>query len=306
MTTAFLFSGQGSQFPGMGKALCEAHPELSSIFDTASSVLDLDLKELCWNGSEAELAQTAVSQPAIMAVSLMAFEAAKLHGLAPDAVAGHSLGEYAAMAASGMLSLEDGFTVIKARAKAMQTCAEETPGGMCAVLGKSPEEIGAACSRASGYVIPVNYNSPAQTVIAGTPEGVEEACVLLSEIGAKTIRLNVSAAFHSKLMQPAADAFYESIKNVTFKAPSVPFYSNVYGDELKDFSSMPELLARHIVSPVLFTAELEKLSAQGCVNFIECGPGKVLTGLVKKTLKGVNALNIEDAASLEKAAALNV
>lgn len=304
MKTAFLFSGQGSQYPGMGKELCDAYPQLAAIFDTASAVLGFDLADKCFNAAEAELSETRISQPAIMAVSLIAFEAAKIKGLSPDAVAGHSLGEYAAMAASGMLSLEDGFKVIKARAAAMQSAAVQNPGAMCAVLGKTPEEIEEICAKAAGYVVPVNYNSPAQTVIAGTLEGMDEACALFAEAGAKTIRLNVSAAFHSKLMQSAADEFYAQIQDVSFKAPSVRFFSNVFGDELTDFSDMPSLLARHIVSPVRFTSELEKLAALGCTNFIECGPNKVLTGLVKKTLKGANAVNIENLATLEKAAAL--
>ena len=306
MKPVFLFSGQGSQSPGMGKELCEAFPSLNRIFDTAGNVLGFDLKDKCLNASETELAETSVSQPAIMAVSLLALESAKEKGIFPNAVAGHSLGEYAAMVASGMLTLEDGFRVIKARAAAMQKAAEQNPGAMCAVLGKTAQEIEEICAKASGYVVPVNYNSPTQTVIAGTISGIDEALPLFAEAGAKTIRLNVTAAFHSKLMQSAADEFYEAVKDVPFSAPNMKFFSNVYGDELHDFTDMPSLLARHMVSPVRFTSELEKLSALGFTDYIECGPGKVLTGLVKKTFKGVNALNIENPATLEKAAAMNL
>ncbi|MDN5378177.1 MAG: [acyl-carrier-protein] S-malonyltransferase [Clostridiales bacterium] len=304
MSMVFLFSGQGSQYPGMGKDLIESFPHLSRIFNTASDILGFNLKEKCFEGSAEELSKTIIAQPAIMATSIAAFEAAIIKGLSPVAVAGHSLGEYAAMVASEILTLEDGFVVIKARAEAMQRAAEENPGAMCAVLGRTESEVEEICSKIDDYVVPVNYNSPAQTVIAGTVKGIEKAEEEFAKIGAKTVRLNVSAAFHSKLMQSAADEFYEKIKDIKFHKPNVKFYSNVLGDELTDFSDMPSLLAKHMVSPVRFTSELQKLSESGASAFIECGPGKVLTGLVKKTLKGAEAFNIEDCASLEKCAAL--
>lgn len=299
--TAFLFSGQGSQYPGMGKELLEANPEFSFIYDKASEILGYDLKKVTFEGTEEELAQTCNSQPAIMAMSLLCFETAKKNGISFDAAAGHSLGEYAAMTATGMLSLEDGFRVIKARAAAMDKAGRETQGAMYAVMKMTPEEIEAVCEEISGYVVPVNYNSPVQTVIAGEKEAAAKAAEVFAQKGARAVPLKVSAAFHSKLMEGASKEFYEAIKDITFNKPSVPFYSNVTGEELQDFSDMPSLLAKHMISPVRFTSELNAMSSAGNDKFIELGPNKVLTGLVKKTLKGSTAVNIENLKTLEAA-----
>lgn len=297
----FLFSGQGSQYAGMGKELVERFPQLKSIYDMASEIIGFDLAKKCWEGTDEELAQTIVAQPAIMATSLVAYDAAVLSDINCTAVAGHSLGEYAAMIASGILTMEDGFKVIKARAAAMQKAAENTKGAMCAIMGKTAEEIEEICSSIDGYVVPVNYNSNAQTVIAGEIDAIDKAAAKFSELGAKAIKLKVSAAFHSKLMQPAADEFKNAISDIEFFKPQIDFYSNLTGGMLTEFDNMPEKLAQHIVSPVKFTAELNSLFANGYTNYIELGPNKVLTGLVKKTLKGVNAMNIENEATLDKA-----
>ena len=300
-----LFSGQGSQYVGMGKELYEGSEAAKAVAKTACEVLGYDICRIMFEGPEQELNKTANSQPAIMLCSLMALECAKEKGLEFDGVAGHSLGEYAAMVAAGVVSVADGFALIKARAAAMQKAADENDGAMYAIIGPAPAEIEAACEQTEGYVVPVNYNSPVQTVIAGESAAAEAAGKLISETSTakrvKVVKLNVSSAFHSKLMQSAADELGEFAKGVEFKDADKEFYSNVLGEKLTDFSAMPELLAKHIVSPVKFTSELAQMQQAGYTDYIELGPGKVLTGLVKKTLDGVNAVNIENADTLEKA-----
>lgn len=298
--TCFLFSGQGSQYKGMGQELLSLCSNANEIYECGSDILGYDLKNICFNSEDEVLAQTKNSQPAIFATSLVAFKAVIEKGIIFDAVAGHSLGEYAAMTASGMLTLEQGFNVIKKRAYAMSECTRGQDGAMCAVLGLTADEISAVCDEISGYVVPVNYNSPAQTVIAGESAAVSSAMVKFADMGKKTIKLAVSAAFHSKLMQSAADTFYNDIKEVVFASPKVDFYSNVTGEKLTDFSDMPSYLKQHLVSPVKFSDELFCLQSDGYTRFIECGPNKVLTGLVKKTLKDVTALNVENEKTLSK------
>ena len=304
--TIALFSGQGSQYPGMGKDILEAFPHTGELYDIASDILGKDMRKVCFDSTPEELSQTINAQPAILLTSLVCSSAAladsgrKGKPLRIDAVAGHSLGEYAAMAISGMLSLEDVFTLIKARAGAMDEAAHEHKGAMAAVMKIAPETVAEVCAGAKEYVAAVNYNSPMQTVIAGTPEGVAEVSEVFAGMKARVVPLKVAGAFHSKLMQSAADRFYETAKAIKFHEPRLKYYSNVTGGELTDFSDMASLLAKHIVSPVRFTDELNAMQAAGADKFAEFGPGKTLTGLVKKTLSGVTAWNVENMETLEK------
>lgn len=299
--TISLFSGQGSQYEGMGKDIAEAFPETAKIYDTGSEIMGTDLKALCFNTPIEELSRTVNAQPAIMTTSIVCLTAALSKGYKTDGVAGHSLGEYAAMYASGMISLEDAFRLIRARAAAMESAAGEHKGAMAAVMKIAPEKVEEICFGAKEYVAAVNFNSPAQTVIAGTPEGIAEVTEVFKELKARVVPLKVAGAFHSKLMQSAADSFYETAKTVTFKAPQIKYYSNVTGGELTELPDMAELLAKHIVSPVRFTSELAAMNEAGADKFAEFGPGKTLTGLVKKTLPGAAAFNIENLETLEGA-----
>lgn len=299
--TIALFSGQGSQYEGMGKDIAEAMPGLMDVYETGSEILGSDLKNICFNAPLEELSRTINSQPAIMATSIVCLKAAQAKGFTFDGVAGHSLGEYAAMYASEMISLEDAFRLIKARAAAMEEATASAKGAMAAVMKITPEEVERVCGEAKEYVTAVNYNSPAQTVIAGTPEGIAEVSDVFAGMKARVIPLNVAGAFHSKLMQPAADKFYETAKTIKFSAPKVKYYSNLTGGELTNFSDMAEMLAKHIVSPVRFTSELAAMQEAGADKFVEFGPGRTLTGLVKKTLKDVTAVNVEDLETLEGA-----
>lgn len=302
MKTAFLFSGQGSQYPGMGAELAEKFGA-KEILECGSDIMGFDLMKKLTESTPEELSQTRLSQPAIFTASLISLYAARESGIENAAVAGHSLGEYAAMYASGMLSMEDAFKAIKLRSEAMAKAAEAAGGAMAAVIGCDNETIDKICGDVEGFVAPANYNSPVQTVIAGETAAVDSASAKLAELGKRSVKLAVSAAFHTKLMQPAADEFKTAISAFNFSAPNCDYYANLYGKRLEDFSDMPSYLAAHICSPVRFADELESMNAAGIEAYVELGPNKVLTGLVKKTLRGAVAVNIENNDTLEKALA---
>jgi len=296
-----LFAGQGAQYAGMGKDIFDKYPSAAAVLKKGSEILGYDLEKVCFDESFTELSRTLYAQPAIMAMELMCFEVAKENGLKFDAVSGHSLGEYAAFTASGMLSAEDGFRVIKARAEAFDRVASQADGKMAAILKLTADQVREVCESVDGYVVPVNYNSPAQTVIAGESAAVDAACEKFSALKARVAPLNTESAFHSEIMKPAAEEFYEKIKDISFSAPSVKFFSNLTGGELTDFSDMPSMLAKHVVSPVRFTDELAAVKEAGFDKYIELGPGRTLTGLVKKTLTDVTAFNCDSAEAIENA-----
>lgn len=301
MKTAFLFSGQGSQYPSMGAEFAEKYGAAREILECGSDIMGFDIMAKLCSSSAEELAQTRLSQPAIFTVSLLALCAARENGIENCAVAGHSLGEYAAMYASGMLSLEDSYKAIKLRSEAMAKAAEATGGAMAAILRCDNDTIAKVCAEVNGYAAPANYNSPEQTVIAGETAAIDEAIEKLSALKARCVKLAVSAAFHTKLMAGAAEEFKAAVSAFNFNAPNYDFYSNLYGKKLEDFSDMPSYLAAHICSPVKFVDELNAMNDAGIEAYVELGPNKVLTGLVKKTWRGAAAYNIENCETLEKA-----
>ncbi len=301
MKTVFLFSGQGSQYPAMGSELAEKFNATKEILECGSDIMGFDLMKRICEATPEELAQTRLSQPAIFTASLIALTAARESGIDNVAVAGHSLGEYAAMYASGMLTLEDAYKAIKLRSEAMAKAAEATGGAMAAILRSDNETIEKVLSEVNGFAAPANYNSPEQTVIAGEVAAIDEAIEKLSAMKARCVKLAVSAAFHTKLMAGAAEEFKAAVKDFDFKVPNCDFYANLYGKKLEDFSDMPSYLAAHICSPVKFVDEMNAMNEAGIDAYVELGPNKVLTGLVKKTFKGCNAVNIENCDTLAKA-----
>ena len=296
-----VFPGQGSQYTGMCRDLAENFTTSRFIFECGSDILGYDLKDLINNSDEQKLMNTEFAQPAIFAASLIALNAAKESGLLDgfNASAGHSLGEYAALVCCGVLDIENGFKAIKSRARIMAKAGEATPGGMTAVIGATKEQILEAIG---DNAVIANYNSPTQIVIAGTLDGLEKAEESLNKAEIKrlkVIRLKTSAAFHTEFMKEAAKEFLEEIKDLTFNPAQADFYANVYADLM--IGAIPrEYLFANMVCPVKFTQQLDKIRQDGYNTFIEIGPGKVLSGLIKKTLEDVNIFNIEDMESLNK------
>ncbi len=298
---AVLFPGQGCQSAGMGASLVEADASLRALYDLGSEVLGYDLYRICMEGTAEELAQTGYAQPAIYVTSLVCLEAAKKQGLTYEAAAGHSLGEYAAMTACGMLTPEEGFRALKIRAKAMDDAAKQSDSGMYAILHLPVEEITRICEETEGYVIPVNYNAPEQTVIAGDTAAVEAAAEACKAAGARVAKLAVSAAFHSERMTAAADIIRAEFKSIQFQAPTAALYANLTGDKLEGSVNMADYCADHCIRPVRFTDQLAAMQRGGVTKFIELGPKKVLTKLVTQTLSDVEAIGITDAKSLAAA-----
>lgn len=297
--TAFLFSGQGAQYPGMGVDLCARFPAAAHVYEQASEALDFDVLALSRDGDADTLSKTSVSQPLIFTLSLAVFAVLKENGVTPDAGAGFSLGEVSALAASGAMDAATGFAVIDARAKAMQKAAEETGGTMFAILGAEESAVEAACTAAPGYVAPVNYNCPGQIVIAGEEAAAVAAAESLQAGGAKTVRLAVNAAFHSKLMESASGAFYDVIRDFSFSKPAFPLFSNVTGGAL-EAESIPAYLKKQMVSPVRFSNEMAAMQAAGYDTFLELGPGKTLCGFIRKGIKGAKTFPLDDSAKIEK------
>jgi [acyl-carrier-protein] S-malonyltransferase len=298
---AFVFPGQASQYPGMGKELAEGYPAARAVFDEADKALGFSISKLCFEGSEEELKLTANTQPAILTVSVAVQRVLAERGLTPDFVAGHSLGEYSALLAAGSLKFADAVQLVRKRGTYMQEAVLAGQGAMAAILGLSPAVVADACKRAAeGEVCgPANLNSPEQTVISGHAGAVKRAVEIASQLGAKrAVILAVSAPFHSALMQPAQDRLAADVKTVPFGQLQVPLVTNVDADTISTGEEAREALIRQVSMPVRWEESVRTLIDEGVNTFVEVGPGKVLTGLLRQIERSVAALNVEDEKSL--------
>lgn len=279
---AYIFPGQGSQAPGMGKDLYENFPLAKEMFEKANQILGFNITDIMFNGTAEDLKQTKVTQPAIFLHSVI--KAAIAPEFKPDMVAGHSLGEFSALVANKALSFEDGLRLVYQRALAMQKACEINPSTMAAVLALDDKKVEEVCATfTSEVVVPANYNCPGQLVISGSIKGIDEACIKLKEAGAKKVSvLQVGGAFHSPLMEPARVELEAAIKNTTFSTPICPVYQNVNALPSTDVEQIKKNLIAQLTAPVRWTQTVQNMWNDGAKDFVECGPGTVLQGLVKK------------------------
>ena len=292
---AFVFPGQGSQFVGMGKELYDTNPLAKELFDKADEILGFKITDIMFAGTDDELKQTKVTQPAVFLHSVIT---ALCLGdeFNPVMVAGHSLGEFSALVAAGALSFEDGLRLVAARAQAMQKACEAAPSTMAAIIALPDETIEGICagiSKDGNIVVPANYNCPGQLVISGNIDAVNEACEQLKAAGAKrALPLKVGGAFHSPLMQPAKDELQAAIEATEFHTPQCPVYQNVDAKPHTDAAEIKQNLIAQLTAPVKWTYEVQNMIADGATDFTECGPGKALQGMIAKIVKGNEAVTI--------------
>ena len=300
---ALVFPGQGSQQVGMGKAIAEERPEARQVFEEADGALGFPLSRLCFEGPEEELQLTENTQPAILTTSVALYRALASQGVEPDFVAGHSLGEYSALVAAGALRLEDAVVLVRNRGRYMQEAVPVGEGAMAAILGLGLAEVQEVCSQASdGEVVePANLNAPGQTVVAGHAAAVQRASVAAKERGAKrVIPLSVSAPFHCRLMRPAQHRLERDLANVTVSDLRVPLVSNVDAAWVRTGAEAVDALIRQVASPVRWEESVRRLVDEGVDQFVEVGPGKVLSGLVRKIAENVRVASIEDPSGLRR------
>lgn len=298
MKKAYVFPGQGSQFPGMAKSLYDNNPEGKELLERANEVLGFRITDIMFEGTAEDLKATRVTQPAIFLHSVVL---AKCYGsFRPDMVAGHSLGEFSALAAAGAIRFEDALKLVYIRATEMQKCCEKVPGSMAAVIALDDASVESVCESCPGIVIPANYNCAGQVVISGEKSAVEEACAKAKEAGAKrALPLAVSGAFHSPLMEPARVELGKAIEETEIIAPSCPVYQNVTALPTTDPGLIKENLLKQLTSPVRWTQSVRNMLADGAAYFMEIGPGNVLQGLVSRIAKGTEGLVVEGLTSLD-------
>ncbi len=299
---AFLFPGQNSQYPGMGKDLAEKFPESRAVFDEADAALGFSLSRMCFEGTEEELKLTENTQPAILTVSVAAYRALAARGVQPDYAAGHSLGEYSALVAAGALEFRDAVKLVRQRGRYMQAAVPAGGGAMAAILGLSPADVAEVCKKAAegDVVSPANMNSPEQTVIAGSTAAVKRAVETASQAGAKrTVMLTVSAPFHCSMLSPAQERLDPDLRAAKFNAMRFPVITNVDAEAVILGDEARESLIRQVTMPVRWLESVREMIELGVNIFVEVGPGKVLAGLMRQIDRSVRVLNVEDSATLQ-------
>ena len=299
---AFLFPGQASQYPGMGRDLAENFAESRGAFEEADAALGFSISKISFEGSEDQLKQTENTQPAILAVSVAAYRTLENRGVTPDFVAGHSLGEYSALVAGGALDFTTGVKLVRHRGKYMQEAVPAGQGAMAAIMGLSASDVAEICRRAADHevVSPANINSPEQPVISGTASAVKRAVEIASQSGAKrAVVLPVSAPFHCALMEPAQKRLEPELRAAAFSALRVPVITNVDAEAIKSGEEARDALIRQVVMPVRWFDSVHELIEEGVTIFVEVGPGKVLSGLLRQIDRSVRCFNVEDTTSLK-------